>query len=53
MINKVELIEISSLSIHPDREKYGVTNKEAYKKLIPLMKEFKVFEAIRIVKENN
>ena len=53
MNNKVELIEISSLSIHPDREKYGVTNKEAYKKLIPLMKEFKVFEAIRIVKENN
>lgn len=50
---KVELVEISSLSIHPEIKKHGVTNKEAYKKLIPFIKEFKTIEPIRIVKENN
>ncbi len=50
---KVELVEISSLSIHPILEKHGVTNKEAYKKLIPLIKEFKLIEPLRIVKDNN
>ena len=50
---KVELVEISSLSIHPEIEKHGVTNKDAYKKLIPLIKEFKIIEPLRIVKENN
>ena len=50
---KVELVEISSLSIHPEIKKHGLTNKEAYKKLIPLIKEFKLIEPLRIVKENN
>jgi hypothetical protein len=50
---KVELVEISSLSIHPEIKKNGVTNKEAYKKLIPLIKEFGVLEPIRIVKDKN
>ena len=50
---KVELVEISSLSIHPEIKKHGLTNKEAYKKLIPLIKEFKIIEPLRIVKENN
>ena len=50
---KVELVEISSLSIHPEIEKHGVTNKEAYKKLIPLIKKFGVLEPIRIVKDKN
>jgi hypothetical protein len=53
MNNKEEQIEISSLSIHPEIEKHGVTNKEAYKKLIPLMQEFKIMDPIRIVKEKN
>ena len=50
---KVELVEISSLSIHPEIKKHGLTNKEAYKKLIPLIKEFKLIEPLRIVKDNN
>ena len=50
---KVELVEISSLSVHPEIKKHGVTNKEAYKKLIPLIKEFGVLEPIRIVKDKN
>ena len=50
---KVELVEISSLSIHPEIKKHGLTNKEAYKKLIPLIKEFKIIEPLRIVKDNN
>jgi hypothetical protein len=50
---KVELVEISSLSIHPEIKKNGVTNKEAYKKLIPLIKKFKLIEPLRIVKDNN
>jgi ParB-like chromosome segregation protein Spo0J len=50
---KVELVKISSLSIHPEIKKYGIKNEEAYKKLIPLIKEFEVLEPIRIVKENN
>ena len=50
---KVELVEISSLSIHPEIKKHGITNKEAYKKLIPLIKEFKLIEPLRIVKDNN
>ena len=50
---KVELVEISSLSIHPEIKKHGLTNKEAYKKLIPSIKEFKLIEPIRIVKDNN
>ena len=50
---KVEHVEISSLSIHPEIEKHGLTNKEAYKKLIPLIKKFKLIEPLRIVKDNN
>ncbi|MDB4201893.1 ParB/RepB/Spo0J family partition protein [Polaribacter sp.] len=50
---KVELVEISSLSVHPEIKKHGVTNKEAYKKLIPLIKKFKLIEPLRIVKDNN
>lgn len=50
---KVELVKISSLSVHPEIKKYGIKNEEAYKKLIPLIKEFEVLEPIRIVKENN
>jgi hypothetical protein len=50
---KVEHVEISSLSIHPEIEKHGVTNKDAYKKLIPLIKKFKLIEPLRIVKDNN
>ena len=50
---KVELVEISSLSVHPEIKKHGVTNKEAYKKLIPLIMEFGVLEPIRIVKDKN
>jgi hypothetical protein len=50
---KLELVEISSLSIHPEIKKNGVTNKEAYKKLIPLIKKFKLIEPLRIVKDNN
>jgi hypothetical protein len=50
---KVELVEISSLSIHPILEKHGIKNEEAYKKLIPSIKEFKIIEPLRIVKDNN
>ena len=50
---KVELAEISSLSVHPEIKKHGTKNEEAYKKLIPSIKEFGVLEPIRIVKENN
>ena len=50
---KIEHKKISSLSIHPEIEKHGLTNKEAYKKLIPLIKEFGVLEPIRIVKDKN
>ena len=50
---KVEHVEISSLSIHPEIEKHGLTNKEAFKKLIPLIKKFKLIEPLRIVKDNN
>lgn len=49
---KVELVEISSLSVHPEIKKHGVTNKEAYKKLIPSIKEFGVLEPIKIIKEH-
>ena len=48
---KVELVEISSLSVHPEIKKHGTKNEEAYKKLIPSIKEFGVLEPIRIVKE--
>ena len=50
---KVELVEISSLSVHPEIKKHGTKNEEAYKKLIPSIKEFGVLDPIRIVKENN
>jgi len=50
---KVELAEISSLSVHPEIKKHGTKNEEAYKKLIPSIKEFGVLDPIRIVKENN
>ena len=50
---KIEHKKISSLSIHPILEKNGIKNEEAYKKLIPSIKEFGVCEPIRIVKENN
>ena len=50
---KVELVEISSLSVHPEIKKHGIKNEEAYKKLIPSIKEFGVLDPIRIVKENN
>jgi len=53
MNNKVELVEIGSLSIHPEIEKQGIKNEEAYKKLIPSIKEFGVLEPIKIVKEHN
>ena len=49
---KVEHVEISSLSIHPEIEKHGLTNKEAYKKLIPSINEFGVLEPIKIIKEH-
>ncbi len=49
---KVELVEISSLSVHPEIKKHGLTNKEAYKKLIPSIKEFGVLEPIKIIKEH-
>ena len=52
MNNKVELVEIGSLSIHPEIEKQGIKNEEAYKKLIPSIKEFGVLEPIKIVKEH-
>lgn len=52
MNNKVELVEIGSLSIHPEIEKQGIRNEEAYKKLIPSIKEFGVLEPIKIVKEH-
>jgi hypothetical protein len=50
---KIEHKKISSLSIHPILEKNGIKNEEAYKKLIPSIKEFGVLDPIRIVKENN
>ena len=49
---KIEHKKISSLSIHPILEKNGIKNEEAYKKLIPSIKEFGVLEPIRIVKEH-
>ena len=52
MNNKVELVEIGSLSIHPEIEKQGIKNEDAYKKLIPSIKEFGVLEPIKIVKEH-
>ena len=49
---KVELVEISSLSVHPEIKKHGTKNEEAYKKLIPSIKEFGVLEPIKIIKEH-
>jgi len=49
---KIEHKKISSLSIHPILKKNGIKNEEAYKKLIPSIKEFGVLEPIRIVKEH-
>lgn len=49
---KVELVEISSLSVHPEIKKHGTKNEEAYKKLIPSVKEFGVLEPIKIIKEH-
>ena len=49
---KVELVEISSLSVHPEIKKHGTKNEEAYKKLIPSIKEFGVLEPMKIIKEH-
>lgn len=50
---KVEHVEVSSLSIHPVIEKQGIINENAFKKYIPIIKEFGFIEPVRVTKESD